>query len=75
MKGDTERTKEDKKADLRAKKVRQHKKKLQSEAHKKLLGKVNPGLADKFAKEKDLKDLEKQSKGMQSRVTIVKVRV
>ena len=73
MKGDTEKTKEDKKADRRAKKTEKRIRIREKEKRQKLVEKLNPGLGNKYAKEKAMKDLEKQSKGTRSAVTVIKV--
>ncbi len=72
--GQSERTETDKKRARREKKQRQRQKQAQREKKKKLLEKMNPGLGNKYAKERAMKDLEKQSKQAKSGVTVVEVR-
>ena len=71
--GASERTETDKKRARREKKVRQREKQKRKEQKEKLIEKMNPGLGNKYAKEKAMKDLEKQSKLGKSSVTVVKV--
>ena len=71
--GLTERTETDRKRARRDKKLRQREKQKHKEKKEKLMEKLNPGLGNKYAKERALKDLEKQSKLVKSGVTVLKV--
>ena len=71
--GLTERTETDRKRARRDKKLRQREKQKHKEKKEKLMEKLNPGLGNKYAKERALKDLEKQSKLGKSGVTVLKV--
>ncbi len=73
MKGDKEKTMTDKKRARREKKKRQREKQKQREKKEKLIEKMNPGLGNKYSKEKAMRDLEKQSKLQRSGVTIIEV--
>ncbi|KAK7116228.1 U3 small nucleolar ribonucleoprotein protein MPP10-like [Littorina saxatilis] len=63
VKGKTERTKEDKRRDRKQKKSVKREKSKAKEKRMKEVEKMNPGLGNKYSKERALKDLEKQSKG------------
>ncbi|XP_067667173.1 U3 small nucleolar ribonucleoprotein protein MPP10-like [Haliotis asinina] len=71
LKGETERTTEDKKRDHRAKKERKRARRKEREQQEKLVSKLNPGLGNKYSKEKALRDLEKMGKS-DSSVTVMK---
>ncbi|XP_046580189.1 U3 small nucleolar ribonucleoprotein protein MPP10-like [Haliotis rubra] len=71
LKGETERTTEDKKRDHRAKKERKRARQKEREQREKLVSKLNPGLGNKYSKEKALRDLEKMGKS-DSSVTVMK---
>ena len=73
LKGDKEKTMTDKKRARREKKKRQREKQKQREKKEKLIEKMNPGLGNKYSKEKAMRDLEKQSKLQRSGVTIIEV--
>ncbi|XP_046378079.2 U3 small nucleolar ribonucleoprotein protein MPP10-like [Haliotis rufescens] len=71
LKGETERTTEDKKRDHREKKERKRVRRKEREQREKLVSKLNPGLGNKYSKEKALRDLEKIGKS-DSSVTLMK---
>ncbi|XP_071098708.1 U3 small nucleolar ribonucleoprotein protein MPP10-like [Haliotis cracherodii] len=71
LKGETERTTEDKKRDHREKKERKRARRKEREQREKLVSKLNPGLGNKYSKEKALRDLEKIGKS-DSSVTLMK---
>jgi len=70
--GKTERTETDKKRDLRAKKSAQRKRQRAKERKQQAIEKLRPGLGNKYAKEKAIKELEKQSKAPGGKVTLIK---
>ena len=71
--GASERTETDKKRARREKKKRQRAKQKQKEKKQQLVEKMNPGLGNKYSKEKAMRDLEAQSKLGKSAVTVIKV--
>ena len=71
-KGATEKTKTDKKHDRREKKKKQSEKAKQREKKEKAIEKLAPGLGNKYAKQKALKELERQSKSSKG-ITVLKV--
>ena len=73
MKGKTEKSDTDKKRERRKKKTEKRKKRKEKEQRQKLVEKLNPGLGNKYSKEKAMRELEKTSKGGKS-VTVLKVR-
>ena len=70
-KGDTEKDTTDRKRERRDKKKSQRAKQKAKEKKAKLVEKMDPGLGNKYAKEKAMKDLEKQSKHSKG-VTLIK---
>ena len=71
LKGDTEKTDTDKKRERRSKKLKQRLKAKEQLKKKKLVNKLNPGLGNKYAKKKALKELEKESKSSKN-ISVVK---
>ncbi|KAK2181816.1 hypothetical protein NP493_379g00022 [Ridgeia piscesae] len=71
LKGATERTETDKKRDLRLKKKGQRERRLNREHKEKLMDKKKVGLGNKYAKERALREFEKQGKVSKS-VHIIK---
>lgn len=71
LKGDTEKTDTDKKRERRTKKLKQKLKAKEKIKKKKLVNKLNPGLGNKYAKQKALKELEKESKSSKN-ISVVK---
>ena len=73
LKGDTEKTKTDKLRERKKKKAAKRERQNEREKRQKLIEKLNPGLGNKYSKEKAMKQLEKESK-MGHGVTLVKVK-
>lgn len=71
LKGDTEKTDTDRKRERRTKKLKQRLKAKEQTKKKKLVNKLKPGLGNKYAKQKALKDLEKESKTSKN-ISVVK---
>ena len=63
VKGKTERSQEDKRRERKQKKAAKREKMREKEKHLKEVEKLNPGLGNKYSKERALKELEKQAKG------------
>ena len=72
LKGKTERTKEDKLRERKQKKAAKREKMKEKEKRRKEVEKMNPGLGNKYSKERALKDLEKHASG---NIEVVKVGV
>lgn len=62
LKGKGERTATDKKRERRQKKAAKRERQREKEKRQKAVEKVNPGLGNKYSKERAMRDLEKQSK-------------
>ncbi|XP_076444067.1 U3 small nucleolar ribonucleoprotein MPP10-like [Babylonia areolata] len=63
LKGKGERTKEDKHRERKQKKAAKRQRQREKEQQKKAVEKANPGLGNKYSKERALKELEKASAG------------
>ncbi|WAR00993.1 MPP10-like protein [Mya arenaria] len=72
MKGASERTKTDRERERQRKKKEKRMKRREREQRERLIEKLNPGLGNKYSRDKALKDLEKDSKTQNSRVTLLK---
>ena len=72
VKADDERSSTDKKRALRQKKKDKREKKKARESREKAVAKLNPGLGNKYSKEKTTKELEKLAKQDKS-ITVIKV--
>ncbi|KAL4228054.1 u3 small nucleolar ribonucleoprotein MPP10 [Mactra antiquata] len=72
VKGSTEKTKTDKMRERKKKKKHQRVKEKQKQQRQKLIEKLNPGLGNKYSKEKALKELENASKSGNSGVKMLK---
>lgn len=73
VKGTSEKTKSDKLKERIQKKKNQKLKQKKRDKKRKLFNKLNPGLGNKYSKEKAMKKLEKDSKYDRSKVTLLKV--
>lgn len=71
LKGKTEQTETDKKSQRRMKKAEKRKRVREKKKRQALVEKLNPGLGNKYSKERALKELEKSSK-LGSGVTMLK---
>ncbi|XP_062616341.1 U3 small nucleolar ribonucleoprotein protein MPP10-like [Saccostrea cucullata] len=71
LKGKTEETETDKKSQRRNKKTEKRKRQREKKRRQALVEKLNPGLGNKYSKEKAIKELEKSSKSG-SGVTMLK---
>lgn len=74
LKAQTEKTETDRKRERRVKKYMKRKRQKERARREKLVQKLNPGLGNKYSKEKAIKELEKQSKAGKG-VTMVQVGV
>lgn len=74
LKAQTEKTETDRKRERRVKKYMKRKRQKERARREKLVQKLNPGLGNKYSKEKAMKELEKQSKAGKG-VTMVQVGV
>ena len=74
LKGTTEMTETDEKSERRIKRGKKRKRQREKKKRQALVAKLNPGLGNKYSKERALKELQKSSKSG-SGVTILKVRV
>lgn len=72
LKAKTEKTDTDRKRERRLKKQKKREKQKEKERREKLVEKLNPGLGNKYSKEKAKRELEKQSK-MGKGVTMIEV--
>lgn len=72
FKGKNERTDTDKKRERRKKKMAQRERQKEKNKRQKAVEKINPGLGNKYSKERALRELEKQSK-TSSNVQLVQV--
>lgn len=72
-KGTSEKTKSDKLKERIQKKKNQKLRQKKKDKKCKLFSKLNPGLGNKYSKEKAMKQLEKDSKYDRSKVTLLKV--
>ncbi|KAK7480019.1 hypothetical protein BaRGS_00028752 [Batillaria attramentaria] len=71
LKGKAERTTTDKKRERRLKKAAKRERQREKEKRQKVVEKLNPGLGNKYSKERAMRDLEKQSK-MSGNIELVK---
>lgn len=72
VKGVTEKTHTDKLRERKKKKAKKREQQKEREKRQKLVEKMNPGLGNKYSKEKALKKLEKESKSNTSGLTLIK---
>jgi len=73
LKGTTEKTKTDRLRERQKKKKEKRIKRKEKDQRQRLVEKMNPGLGNKYSKEKALRELDKESKAVNSRVTVLKV--
>ncbi|XP_041362617.1 U3 small nucleolar ribonucleoprotein protein MPP10-like [Gigantopelta aegis] len=71
LKGKQEKSVADRKRERRNKKAMKRQRRLDKEKREKVVSRMNPGLGNKYSKEKAMKDLEKQSK-LAKNVTVIK---
>ncbi|XP_052283168.1 U3 small nucleolar ribonucleoprotein protein MPP10-like isoform X2 [Dreissena polymorpha] len=72
MKGDSEKTKSDRLRERQKKKKEKRIKRKEKDQRQKLIEKLNPGLGNKYSKDRALRELEKESKAPSSHVTLLK---
>ncbi|XP_060603484.1 U3 small nucleolar ribonucleoprotein protein MPP10-like [Ruditapes philippinarum] len=72
VKGSTEKTASDRLRDRKIKKKKQRTRKKEKERREKLVEQLNPGLGNKYSKEKALQKLEKESRSDAHGITMIK---
>ena len=75
VKGSTEKTASDRLRERKLKKVKQRVRKKEKERREKLVDQLNPGLGNKYSKEKALQKLEKESRTDAGGLTMIKVNI
>jgi U3 small nucleolar RNA-associated protein MPP10 len=75
VKGSTEKTASDRLRDRKIKKKKQRTRKKEKERREKLVEQLNPGLGNKYSKEKALQKLEKESRSDAHGITMIKVHI